>query len=1042
MRSGSQRWVGIDVISGGPRGTAVQLIKALLVAVLLLQQVPAAAAAAHERRLAHYTHQRWSEGGAAPAPVLAMAQGRDGFIWLATDQGLFRFDGISFERIDARARNGPVDPPSALLVTRNGDVWTNLQVSRRFAFYRGGRLHLSAAPAAPGRIIALAEGADGAIWAMTNNHHVELLRLRNGGWQRFNDARGLPRDEPFSMLMAADGAVWVSTGGSVSRLAPGESRFQNVLLAPGANGRLSRDPEGRIWLSERRGSYPISGPGGRGVPPRLRFGYRTDDSQIRGTPTFDRAGNLWIAMRYGGIQRVAAADPAGAPSQAEASARVESFRNSNGLSSDVTYQLLEDREGNIWIGTEKGLDKLRPSTIRSEPMLNAPAAFGDKLMTASDGSVYIGQSRTIYRVLPGGDPVPILGDIREPQSICEAPDGAVWIAFATDILVWQAGRIRERFDRPETGSIVYDCAFDGHGDFWISAAAGGLHRYRRGRWERMFGPADANDYPMMMVRDTSGHLVLQWRLRTLAWIDYPAHRVTPLDFGAARPDVVTLYPTAQGDVLAAGAFGLARLRAGRIQTRWADLASDGSRINGIVQTPQGETWLAYPAALVRMRSQDLDRAFSDPAFAPPRLALGVNDGLATRPHSHSQTSIVQGGDGRIWIATETGTLWMDPGAIERNLLPPAIAIKSVTADGNFYRDPASLALAAATSNIEIDFAALSFADPRQVAVRYRLEGYDSGWIDPGMRRQAFYTNLPPGRYRFHVIAANEAGVWNRDGASVSFEIPPTFFQSGWFLALCVILALALLWFFYRLRVAQIARRIRSRLEERLSERERIARELHDTLLQSVQGLVLRFQSVANKMPVEAANRAHLEAALERADEVIAEGRDRVHDLRAADQPDDLAEALKERAVAAGFDPPLPIRIVVEGRPRPIHPLVSAEIGQIAGEALFNAARHAKAGAVEIAIHFTARQLGVEIRDDGVGIAQDVLAAGHKPGHFGLVGMRERAARIGGSLSIDSHPGLGCTVTITLPARLAFTDHAPRRRLFPRLFSRRKEPSLA
>ena len=244
-----------------------------------------------------------------------------------------------------------------------------------------------------------------------------------------------------------------------------------------------------------------------------------------------------------------------------------------------------------------------------------------------------------------------------------------------------------------------------------------------------------------------------------------------------------------------------------------------------------------------------------------------------------------------------------------------------------------------------------------------------------------------------MIAANNEGMWNRTGVSVDFEIPPTFLQSRWFLALCGVLALVLLWLIYRLRMAQVAGRIRSRLEERLGERERIARELHDTLLQSVQGLVLRFQSVANKMPAEGSSRAHLEAALKRADEIIAEGRNRVQDLRVADGSGDLPELLRERAVGTGFDPAIPIRIVVEGRPRPVHPLVAVELGRIAGEALFNVARHARANSVEITIRFAARQLGVEIRDDGVGIAEDVLEKGHKPGHFGLIGMRERAERI-------------------------------------------------
>jgi signal transduction histidine kinase len=262
--------------------------------------------------------------------------------------------------------------------------------------------------------------------------------------------------------------------------------------------------------------------------------------------------------------------------------------------------------------------------------------------------------------------------------------------------------------------------------------------------------------------------------------------------------------------------------------------------------------------------------------------------------------------------------------------------------------------------------------------------------------------------------------------------------------LCTAVVLALLWLAYRLRMAQVAGRIRTRLEERLGERERIARELHDTLLQSVQGLVLRFQSVANKMPPDGPARGQLESALARADDIIAEGRNRVQDLRGAGDKGDLPELFKERAVAAGFDPAIGVRIVVEGRQRPVDPLVSVELGRIVDEALFNVCRHANASAVEIVIRFGSRQLGVEIRDDGMGMPPEVAAQGHKPGHFGLIGMRERAERIGCSFSIDSRPGMGCAVTMTLPARLAFANHAPsrRRRLFSRLFRKPKDPSHA
>jgi signal transduction histidine kinase/ligand-binding sensor domain-containing protein len=1005
---------------------AVRLLKALLAAATLL--VPCAALAdGSPRRFAHHTHQSWTEATGAPAPVLDMAQGGDGFLWLATGEGLFRFDGISFERIVPEGRTAEDDYPTAVFVAGNRDVWTAFKASRRFAVYREGVLRFLDAPPAPAWIMTIAEGPDGALWALTATFEAEVLRFQNGRWDRFGAVRGLPRDDGLSMVLARDGAVWVSTTRSVARLPPGGTHFQTVLDVRG-NPRLSVDPDGRIWASEKRGSYPLTGPGGQGAPPTLRTPYPTDSAQIRGAPRFDREGNLWIATRYDGVQRVGIADPEGPSANADAKSLVETARGSERLSSDVTNQIFEDREGNIWVGTEKGLDRFRPATVRFEAALTSPAAFGDKLLAASDGTVYVGEAKTIYRVRPGGEPEPVLQNILEPQSLCEAPDGALWIVFPTRVLVWNE-RITKSIDRPNTVGISYDCAFDRHGDFWFSAHSGGLNRYRNGTWDQPSGPVgtDASapieagpSVPTTMERDARGNLAVQFG-RQLAWIDGDGRRVTPLDFGAGDPKVLTLYGAPNGDVFAAGAFGLTRYRAGQIQTISTADTAESKRISGVVQTPDGDTWLAYPRTLVRMRGEELERAFAVHAFAPPTLSIGFGDGLIDRPHSHTQRAIVQGGDGRIWIATETGTLWMDPRRIVRNDVLPGLAIKSVAYDGHLARDPVSLTFPAATSNIEIDFAALSLADPKAVSVRYMLEGYDAGWIDPGARRQAFYTNLPPGDYHFRVIAANDDGAWNRVGAALSFEIPPTFFQSYWFLALCVALTLLLLWLAYRLRVAQVASRIRTRLEERMGERERIARELHDTLLQSVQGLVLRFQSVANRMPPGEPSRAHLESALKSADEVIVEGRNRVRDLRAGDNSGDPLANLQELADAAGFEPPIPIRIVVEGRPRQVHPLVAAEIRRIAGEALFNIARHARASSVDIAITYGDRQLGVQIRDDGVGIAPSVLAQGSKEGHFGLIGLRERAERIGGALSIDSGAGKGTDVILTLPARLAYAE---------------------
>jgi signal transduction histidine kinase len=247
-----------------------------------------------------------------------------------------------------------------------------------------------------------------------------------------------------------------------------------------------------------------------------------------------------------------------------------------------------------------------------------------------------------------------------------------------------------------------------------------------------------------------------------------------------------------------------------------------------------------------------------------------------------------------------------------------------------------------------------------------------------------------------------------------------------------------LWLAYRVRLGQVARSIRSRLEERLGERERIARELHDTLLQGVQGLILRFQSVANKMPAEEASRVKLDTALRRADEVIADARNRVQNLRASDAPAGLPELLRSRASEAPFDPPIPIRIVVEGHAREIDPLVAVELSRIVDEALLNAARHAKASSIEIMLRFGPRHLDLAIRDDGVGFSRSILDQGYKSGHFGLVGMRERAERVGGDLTIESDPAIGATVAVTLPARIAYPNAASKRRWFASLIRGRRD----
>ena len=330
-----------------------------------------------------------------------------------------------------------------------------------------------------------------------------------------------------------------------------------------------------------------------------------------------------------------------------------------------------------------------------------------------------------------------------------------------------------------------------------------------------------------------------------------------------------------------------------------------------------------------------------------------------------------------------------------------------------------------TTNVRIAYSAASLTIPERVRFRYRLSGLEREWQDVGDRREAIYTNLGPGNYSFHVIASNNDGVWNETGATLAFTIAPAFYQTQWFIALCVLLCLVILRLLYMIRIRQVSTQVRGRLEERLAERERIARELHDTLLQSVQGLVLRFRAAVIRLPQQEPARQALEQALDRADGVLAEGRDRVKDLRSSPGGDlDLPQAITALGEELAIEDGPHFKATVEGSARALHPIVREELMFIAREALTNAFHHAAARQIEVEMSYGEDELRIRIRDDGKGIDTDVLRDGGKAGHWGLLGMRERAQKIRATLTIWSKAGAGTELDVRTPAHMAYQRRKP------------------
>jgi signal transduction histidine kinase len=383
-------------------------------------------------------------------------------------------------------------------------------------------------------------------------------------------------------------------------------------------------------------------------------------------------------------------------------------------------------------------------------------------------------------------------------------------------------------------------------------------------------------------------------------------------------------------------------------------------------------------------------------------------------------------DGRLWFVNTYALQVVDPDHLSRNSIPPPVHIEEIIADRRSYAPGSNLSLPSLTRDLEIDYTALSFMAPQKVRFRYRLEGRDAGWQEPGTRRQAFYSDLRPGKYKFRVIACNNDGVWNEEGATLDFNVAPAWYQTNWFRVACAATLLMSLYLLYQLRLRQLRHQFSIGLEARVNERTRIARELHDTLLQSLHGLMFRFQAARNILPRRPEQAMQdLDSAIARTEQAIAESRGAIQDLRSEPvAQSDLAELLtatgQELASFEGPNRDGPVfRLIVEGQRRRLSPIIQEEVYWIARELLRNAFRHASAHRIEAEIRYEDRLFRLRVRDDGKGMDSKMLEAGGRAGHWGLPGVRERAQKLGARLDFWSEAGAGTEVQLTVPAAVAY-----------------------
>jgi signal transduction histidine kinase/ligand-binding sensor domain-containing protein len=941
--------------------------------------------------ISQYAHTAWRvRDGFAKGFIYTIAQTPDGYLWLGTEFGLLRFDGVRAVTFTPPTGQLPSNNIPTLLVTPDGTLW--IGTTKGLARWKDGKL-TTYSELNGSRISALLEDRTGTIWVATDEPRI------------FGDKVG-------PINADSEGKFWVGLEKGSGKWKSGRSKSFGMPGAESGLPPLGEDEKSALLTSsDRRVPAPVSSQV-----------LRSKASQI----LRDRNGGVWVGTADRGLIHFH-------------QGRTDVFSEADGLSGDTVTALLQDKEGDIWAVTTNGIDRFReyavPNISIKQGLSNTNSV---SIVGAKDGSVWVATYNGLNRWKDGSIAVQLRpGSFQHPgapngvpYSLFEDSSGRLW--FSTDL---EFGYLRNgRFVpvREVPGGRVASMAEAPSGHLWLAKQDYGLFHLFQGRVvEKIrWAALGHNDHARVVVADPSRHGV--WLGFSGGGVSYFADGAIQKSYsaadglGAGRVNSLRFGP--REALWVATENGLSRIKNDRVTTLTSKNGIPCDMVHWSMDDADHFLWAYTACGLVRIPRPEFDAWVEDPSKLVQATLFDVSDGVRTHSSVSPVQSVTRASDGRIWYVAYDGVSVIDPRHVPFNKIPPPVHIEQVTADGKTYEAANGVRLPARIHNVTIDYTALSLVDSARVRFRYMLEGQDAEWREVVNDREVQYSNLPPGTHHFRVKACNNSGVWNDEGASLDFVIPPAWYQTNWFRALCVAAFLLLLWAAYRLRVRQLAYQFNMRLEARVSERTRIARDLHDTLLQSFQGLLLRFHSASNLLPArpdEAKQR--LDNAIEQAADAITEGRDAVQALRSsAVETNDLARGIaviaeELKTGTSSVDSPI-IDLEVEGPPRRLNPVVRDEAYRIAGEALRNAFRHAQARRITVQIRYDKRQFRLRVRDDGKGIDEDTMQR-QPSGHFGLPGMRERAEIVGGKLGVWSKLDSGTQIDLSIPGAIAYDRSA-------------------
>ena len=941
-----------------------------------------------------YEHRAWTPVVGAPAGAWSVAQTDDGLLWFGTPDGLYRFDGEKFARVDqvyghslksnlinvARAVNG------GLMVAYQFGGISIIRPEQSTYYDRRNGLP-------DGTVRQMLQASDGQIYAATS---TGLATLEDGTWHLLADPN-LARGKAHDITQDSAGTLWTLIGNKLFARPRGSMHFSYVMeLVDGG-------PLGLV-----QGKLVVTTPELSRI--ELEWGQK---NQLKDRPVssydsvFDGPNATvwaWFSDKRGMVRLARSKQGQWMTGQSYEAARADK--------SGVLSTLL-DREDNLWIATFGGVERYRMQRIREYPTQNnlyshlVHQGLGKSMVVASLGGGGIRRMTDAGYVKQW--------DLQNIAVIWRENDDSLWAGSST-MLYHLTSRGVQQWPLPEdmpAGNAVQSIVGDAKGNVWVSITRSGLYRFRNGRWTHVdtsvMGP-DAT--PIIAYAGNSGRL----------WFGYTDNRIGELVDGVMR-SIVTDAASGIGNVqslleingklVAGGEKGMVWINAGGNRILLPEHRNMFRGVTGMALDQQQNLWVHSVDGIYHIEQAELNQFWNKPGQKLKWESFAATDGVrGVAGQVGPLPTLAVAPDGRVFYATANQVGWIDPSAIRRNRRAPDVMILNLR-HGEVELEPTSrISLAAGTTALDIRYAVTAMSIPENVKIKYKLSGVDQSWREGAGERLARYTNLSPGSYSFQVIAANEDGVWNREGARLHFEILPMVWQTTWFrLTAALLLALALI-AFHRWRLRTVAARSAERSATRLEERERIARSLHDDLLQGVYALILKCATILTRLPKDSQEERILESALSQAEKLVAITRDEVMALRDGQSATQIIAELHDDIKM--YEPTRGgrLKLLVSRKMVRLRPDITREICQVFKEAVINALTHSGATHIVATIMMTDGLLEVSVTDNGVGIAPDIVRTG-LAGHWGIVGMRERVARLGSTLIIEGNTEGGTTLGFVL-----------------------------